>query len=221
MDKNHHIVNTIRNQKLLAKKVIASDNFDRAINYVCGVDVSYKGGIANASAAIVKKGDLEVIEVVKTKNEIKYPYLPGLLVLRELDPVLETLKLLKNSFQLLLVDGHGVLHPRRCGLASYIGVITNNPTIGVAKNLLCGTVGSDGFVRYDGNILGFAIKRDDCSRKKTIYVSTGHRVSLPTSIQLVKSLTKLDNLIPEPLRIADIASKTFTDHDQHQSFVSN
>lgn len=208
MDNKHHIVNTIRNQKLLAKKVITSDDFDKAINYVCGVDVSYKGGIANASAAIVKKEDLEVIEVVKTKNEIKYPYLPGLLVLRELDPVLETLKLLKNSFQLLLVDGHGLLHPRRCGLASYIGVITNNPTIGVAKNLLCGNVGLDSFVRYDGNILGFALRRDGCSRK-TIYISTGHRVSLSTSIQLVKSLTKLENLIPEPLRIADIASKNF------------
>ena len=208
MDKNHHIINTIRNQKLLAKKVITSNDFDKAINYVCGVDVSYKGGFANASAAIVKRGDLEVIEVAKTKNEIKYPYLPGLLVLRELDPVLETLKLLKNSFQLLLVDGHGLLHPRRCGLASYIGVITNNPTIGVAKNLLCGTVGSDGFVRYDGNILGFALRRGEHSRK-AIYVSIGHRVSLSTSIQLIRSLTRLDNLIPEPLRIADIASKNF------------
>lgn len=208
MDINNHIANTIRNQKLLAKKVITRDDFEKVIDYVCGVDVSYKGRIASASAVIVRKIDLKVIEVVKTKNEIKYPYLPGLLVLRELDPVLETLKLLKNSFQLLLVDGHGVLHPRRCGLASHIGVITNNPTIGVAKNLLCGTVGVDDFVRYDGNMLGFAIKREKHSRK-TIYISTGHRVSLSTSIQLVKSLTRSGNLIPEPLKIADFVSKNF------------
>ena len=200
------IAEVIRKQKILAKMVITIDDFDSVIENVCAVDVSYKKKFAHASAVIVKKSDLKVIEVIKSESEIKYPYIPGLFVLREANPILESLKLLKNSFQLLLIDGHGLLHPRRCGLASYIGIITNKPTIGVAKSLLCGKVELDGFIKYDGEVLGFAIKGEGIS-KKMIYVSTGHRISLYTSIQLIKSLTKIGNLLPEPLRIADIVSK--------------
>ena len=184
-----------------------TDNFDREIEYVCGVDVSYKQGIARCSAVIVKKNTLEVVEVVKSKSKIKYPYIPGLFILRESKPILHTLKLIKSPFQLLLIDGHGMLHARRCGLACYIGIITNNPTIGVAKSLLCGRIQSDGFVKYNKDVLGYAIKREG-NLKKMIYVSIGHRVSLFTSIQLVRSLIKIGELIPEPLRIADIESKS-------------
>ncbi len=135
--------------------------------------------------------------------------MPGLFVLRESNPIRNTLKLLKNPFQLILIDGHGILHPRRCDLACYIGIITNNPTIGVAKSLLCGSLQSDGFVKYNEDVLGYAIKREG-NLKKMIYVSIGHKISLLTSVQLVRSLTKIGELIPEPLRVADIASK---DHD--------
>jgi deoxyribonuclease V len=173
------------------------------------VDVSYKKDVAYCSAVIVKKNTLEVVEVVKNKSIIKYPYIPGLFVLRESNPILHTLKLLKNPFQLLLIDGHGILHPRRCGLACYIGIVANKPTIGVAKSLLCGSLRSDSFVKYNDDVLGYAIQEEG-NPNKMIYVSTGHKISLLTSIQLVISLTKIGELIPEPLRIADIASK---DHD--------
>ena len=208
MDNNLY-VNVIKFQEQLAKKIVMKDDFDKEIEYVCGVDVSYKKDIAYCSAVIVKKNTLEVVEVVKNKSIIKYPYIPGLFVLRESNPILHTLKLLKNPFQLLLIDGHGILHPRRCGLASYIGIVANNPTIGVAKSLLCGSLQSDSFVKYNDDVLGYAIQEEG-NPNKMIYVSTGHKISLLTSIQLVISLTKIGELIPEPLRIADIASK---DHD--------
>jgi deoxyribonuclease V len=206
---NNLYVNVIKFQEQLAKKIVMKDDFDKEIEYVCGVDVSYKKDVAYCSAVIVKKNTLEVVEVVKNKSIIKYPYIPGLFVLRESNPILHTLKLLKNPFQLLLIDGHGILHPRRCGLASYIGIVANNPTIGVAKSLLCGSLQSDSFVKYNDDVLGYAIQEEG-NPNKMIYVSTGHKISLLTSIQLVISLTKIGELIPEPLRIADIASK---DHD--------
>jgi deoxyribonuclease V len=206
---NNLYVNVIKFQEQLAKKIVMKDDFDKEIEYVCGVDVSYKKDVAYCSAVIVKKNTLEVVEVVKNKSIIKYPYIPGLFVLRESNPILHTLKLLKNPFQLLLIDGHGILHPRRCGLACYIGIVANKPTIGVAKSLLCGSLQSDSFVKYNDDVLGYAIQEEG-NPNKMIYVSTGHKISLLTSIQLVISLTKIGELIPEPLRIADIASK---DHD--------
>ena len=205
--KNNLHDNAIKFQEQLAKKIITIDDFNREIDYVCGVDVSYKKEIAHCSAAIIKKNTLEVIEVVESKSNVKFPYIPGLLILRELNPIRHTIKLLKNPFQLLLVDGHGILHPRRCGLASYIGIISGNPTIGVAKSLLCGTLQPDNFVKYNKDILGYAIKKEGKTKKKMIYVSLGHKISLRTSIHMVRSLTKKEELIPEPLRIADISSK--------------
>jgi deoxyribonuclease V len=214
--KNNLHDNAIKFQEQLAKKIITRDDFNREIDYVCGVDVSYKKEIAHCSAAIVKKNTLEVIEVVESKSNVKYPYIPGLFILRELNPIRHTIKMLKNPFQLLLVDGHGILHPRRCGLACHIGVITDNPTIGVAKSLLCGSIQPDGFVKHNEDVLGYAINREG-NLKKMIYVSIGHKITLPTAVRLVKSLTKKGELTPEPLRIADIASKNHG-NEEHLKF---
>ena len=215
MDNTNQYVNARKFQEQLAKKVITKDDFDREGKFVCGVDVSYKKNIAQCSVVIVKNNSLEVVEVATSKSDIPAPYIPGLFMLRESNPILLTLKLLKNPFQLLLIDGHGILHPRRCGLACYIGLILNIPTIGVAKSLLCGSVQEDGFVKYNEEILGYSIKKDQCL-KKIIYVSTGHKVSLITSIGLVRSLTKIGQWIPEPLRIADIRSKDYDNKENTQ-----
>ena len=212
LDKNNLHDDAIKSQEQLAKKIIERDDFEREIDHVCGVDVSYKKEIAHCSAAIVKKNTLEVVEVAESKSNVKHPYIPGLFILRELNPIRNTIKLLKNPFQLLLVDGHGILHPRRCGLACHIGVITDKPTVGVAKSLLCGSIQPDGFVIHNEEVLGCAIDREG-RQKKTIYVSIGHRISLLTAVRMVKSLTKTGELSPEPLRIADIASKNHGDRE--------
>ena len=200
----------IKLQKELAKKVITRDDFDSNVEFICGVDVSYRKKIAYCSAVIINKENFEIIEVVRSKSEIKNPYIPGLFILKESAPILQTLRLITRPFQLLLVDGHGVLHPRRCGLACYIGIVTNIPTIGVAKSLLCGDVQLDNFVTHKGEILGYALKFNENS-KKVAYISVGHKISLLTSIELVKSITKTNQFIPEPLRIADKLSKELDD----------
>lgn len=196
----------IKLQKELAKKVISRDCFDSSIRSICGVDVSYKNNIAYCSAVIIDKENFKIIEMVSSESKIKNPYIPSLFILRESEPILQTLKLLTKSFQILLVDGHGVLHPRRCGLACYVGISTNLHTIGVAKSLLCGNVQSNNFVNHDGEILGYALKSTN-NLKKAAYISVGHKISLPTSIELVKMITKTNQFVPEPLRVADKLSK--------------
>jgi deoxyribonuclease V len=194
-------------QREIAKKVIAEDTLHKEIEYICGIDVSYKKNIAYCSAAIIKKNTLELIESVYSKSVVRHLYISGLFILRESIPILTTLKSLKNHFDLLLIDGHGLLHPRKCGLATYIGVLIDKPTIGVAKSLLCGSIMEDQSVEYDGSVLGFTIKKEG---KKQIYVSVGHKISLTTAIQIIKKITKKEEWVPEPLRIADLNSKQFS-----------
>jgi deoxyribonuclease V len=179
---------------------------DEELEYVCGIDVSYVKNTANCSALIMKRRSWQVIEAVNMSIRTTEPYIPGLLMIREAKPVLATLKLLKKDFDLLLIDGHGVLHPRRCGLACFIGVVTNKPTIGVGKHLLCGNVRKDHFIDDGGQIIGFKVSNAR-NAKKSVYISVGNLISLVTSIRIVQELTKEGHWIPEPLRIADINSK--------------
>ena len=193
-------------QKEIAKKVIDYDCLNNEINNICGIDVAYKNNIAFCSALIVNKGTLEIIESINHKSIVNYPYIPGLFIVRESKSIIGVLKLIKNSYDVLLIDAHGVLHPRRCGLACYIGVIIDKPTIGIAKNLLCGHIMKDNYIEYNGEILGYRIKK---TNKKDIYVSIGHKIGLATAINIVMDLIKDNERLPEPLRLADINSKKY------------
>jgi deoxyribonuclease V len=197
-------------QKQIATKITTHD-MSYKLETFCGTDVSYKGNIAYCSAVIINS-NFELIASVNVKCIVKYPYIPGLLFLRESGPLLSTLRLLRiqSDFDMLLVDGQGILHPRKCGLASYIGYAIDKPTIGVAKNILCGSFRKDHFIDYNGSILGYVYKKEG---KKPIYISIGHKISLKKSIQIVQKLTKAGQRMPEPLRIADINSKNHLNFD--------
>ena len=194
-------------QHELAKKVIIDHYPHNTISNVCGIDVSYKDFDAFCSAVIVNINTLEIIEMVNEKSIVKYPYIPGLFMLREGKPLLKILRLFKNSFDVILINGHGILHPRQCGLASYVGIMTDKPAIGVSKNLLCGSTLENNYIEYKKTILGYRIKKNN---KKDIYVSVGHKIGLETAIAIIKKLTKKSEFIPEPLRIADLNSKKYS-----------
>ena len=179
----------------------------------CGIDVSYKGSWAFASAVIMNSSNFEIIEVAKSVTQVEFPYIPGLFILREARPILYSMRLLRHDFDVLLLDGHGMLHPRKCGLASFIGVLTNRPTIGIAKKLLCGQIGGDNFILMGRTICGYMQKS---VTKKPIYISIGNRISLIESVNFVRKLTKEGFNIPEPLRLADLYSK-----NSCKSFFSN
>ncbi|MGB6533843.1 MAG: endonuclease V, partial [Candidatus Nitrosopolaris sp.] len=99
----------------------------------------------------------------------------------------KTLKLLQNRFDLLLIDGHGVLHPRRCGLASYVGVMLDTPTIGIAKSLLCGDIKENDYIDLDGVVSGFRMVKKN---KKPIYISVGHKINLINAKRIIEELVK-------------------------------
>jgi len=198
------LTETIRVQKKIADKVKFESNQENII-YICGVDVAYRNNIAYCSAVSMNKKSMDITESTSTTSNIKHPYVSGFLMLREADPIINTLKLLKNPFDLLLVDGHGVLHPRHCGLASYVGVMLDTPTIGVAKSPLCGVVKENNFIDLDGVTSGFRMVKKS---KKPIFISVGHKINLINAIRIVKQLVKPAERIPEPLRLADIYCKT-------------
>jgi deoxyribonuclease V len=193
-------------QREISTKLITHDTFDK-IEKICGMDISYRNETAYCSGVITNTA-FDIVATINIKSKVEYPYITGLFFLRESGPILKTLALLKyendNDFDVLLIDGHGVLHPRKCGLASYIGYSIDKPTIGVAKSLLCGSVKRDHFVEYDETILGYEIKKRG---KRPTYVSAGHKISLKKSIQIVENLTKKGERLPEPLKIADLNSK--------------
>jgi len=191
-------------QNEMAKKVISEHTQNKEIIYICGVDVAYRNNIAYCSAVLMNKNTMEIKESVNLTLNVKHPYVPSFLMLRESEVIINILKPLKNRFDLLLVDGHGVLHPRKCGLASYIGILIDRPTIGVAKRILCGTVRANHFIDIDGVISGFKMIKE---KRKPIYISVGHKINLINAIIIIEQLVRPKERIPEPLRLADINSK--------------
>jgi deoxyribonuclease V len=204
---SHYLAAAKSVQNEMAKKVISENTLKKEIIYICGVDVAYRNNIAYCSAVLMNKNSMEVKESVDITLNVKNPYVSSFFMLRESEAIINILKLLKNGFDLLLIDGHGVLHPRRCGLASYVGVIIDRPTIGVAKSILCGSVNADHFIDVDGVISGFKMIKE---KKKPIFISVGHKINLINAIRIIKQLVKPEERIPEPLRLADIYSKALS-----------
>ena len=200
-------IRTIELQLRFSQKVVTKDCTNK-IRKVCGVDVSYNNETARASAVVMDAVTLDVLEHITLETKVMTPYIPGFLMLRESKPILSVLKSLKNNFDLLIVDGNGQLHPRKCGIASYLGIILNKPTIGVAKSLLCGNIKNNS-IELNGKILGKVIEN---KKGKKIYVSVGNKISLRNAVEIIKSLIKEGQWQPEPIVIADKYSKREVHH---------
>jgi len=160
------------------------------VRRVCGIDVGFEAGGAVTRAAVVVLSfpALEPIESAIARRKTTFPYIPGLLSFRETPAVLAALGRLNIAPDLLLCDGQGVAHPRRCGLASHIGLAAGVPSIGVAKTRLIGEYrepadrrGAWAPLVDAGETIG-AVLRTRVG-VKPVYVSIGHRVSLATAIR--------------------------------------
>jgi len=174
---------------------------------VAGVDAAYLDSEAIGICVVCDRegGPLDYVEV---RQEVQFPYIPTYLSYRELPLYLAAVQGAEEkglSPDVILVDGNGILHPRRVGIATHLGVILDRPTVGVAKRLLCGEVNTEGMtigewrpVVLEGETVGAAMRT---GRNRTIFISPGHRADLKTSVELVTSLLKEDPL-PEPLRWA-------------------
>lgn len=200
-----------RIQKELAGRVSTRNELG-GIRRVAGADISIDRANNRARVAVVILSfpELELIEKRMVEKEIPFPYIPGLLSFREVPPILLAFEKVQEAPDLLLADGQGVAHPRRFGLACHLGLVLDLPAIGCAKSLLVGrqalldeSAGSQAEVIDRGQVVAVALRTKQ--RSKPIYVSVGHKIDLPTAVNLVSQCTRGYRL-PEPTRLADRAA---------------
>ncbi|MEI2581355.1 deoxyribonuclease V [Scytonema sp. PRP1] len=199
----------IKIQEKLKDEVITEDKLKEPVQYVAGVDMGFEedGTISRAAVAVLSFPDLQLQETSLARRPTTFPYIPGFLSFREIPAVLDALEKIKIIPDIILCDGQGIAHPRRFGIACHLGLIVDMPTIGVAKSLLVGKHEEIPDIRgswqpliHRGETIG-AVLRTRVG-VKPIYVSSGHKVSLPTAIDYVLRCTTKYRL-PETTRIAD------------------
>ena len=149
-----------------------------------GCDATYFGETTLAAATLVDYEGLKLLRVKSIKARTRFPYIPGLLAFREAPAVLRAIRALKAKSYVCLVDAHGLAHPRRFGLACFVGLALDLPTIGVAKSLLYGSVSGNEVLDKDGYKIAEIVSLPGGG--KTIYVSVGHKVSLKDAVTIVK-----------------------------------
>jgi len=197
-------------QDELARKVVLRDGFAKPLRTVAGFDVGFEddGASTRAAAVLMDADTLEVIDQQVARSPTRMPYIPGLLSFRELPALLEALAMLQHAPDLAFIDGHGIAHPRRLGIAAHFGVATNLPCIGVAKKILVGEArmalhemrGAFTPLRQGREQIGWLLRsKPGCL---PLLVSPGHRVAMPSAPELVmRYVTKYR--LPEPTRLAD------------------
>jgi deoxyribonuclease V len=199
-------------QTKLASRVIRKSRIrPDDIAAVAGVDAGYCNDKAYAAVVVLNLTDLKVLEKAVTAKTISFPYVSGMLAFREGPVILDALGKLKSPPDLLMIDGQGIAHPRRFGIASHIGLLTDIPSIGCAKTRLLGdyekpqrTRGSISYLT-DGEETIAAVVRTRTA-VKPVFVSIGHLMDLNDSIQIILKSCRGYRL-PEPIRRADHLSR--------------
>ncbi|UWX03544.1 deoxyribonuclease V [Pseudoxanthomonas sp. NC8] len=196
-------------QESLAAQVSLADGFRIPLRTIAGFDVGFEdqGQTTRAAVVLLDASTLQPLESHLARTPTSMPYVPGLLSFRELPALLQALAALSRTPDLVMVDGKGIAHPRRLGIAAHFGVATGLPSIGVAKTLLSGhfdepgpAPGDHSAIIHRGETVGHALRSK--ARCRPLIVSPGHRVSLPGALELVLRCLAGYRL-PEPTRLAD------------------
>lgn len=159
-----------------------------------GCDATYFRGTTLAAATLVDSVNLKLLKLKSVRERTRFPYIPGLLAFREAPAVLRAIRALRTQSYVCLVDAHGLAHPRKFGLACFVGVALDRPTIGVAKSLLYGRVRGSEVLDRDGYPIAEIIPLPESG--KTIYVSVGHKVSLKDAVTIVKQCLSQRGPVP-------------------------
>jgi deoxyribonuclease V len=173
-------------QRLAATAVERTDRLPQVIHTVAGIDVSYgaRGRAAHArgAAVLLDAETLAVLEQAAVELDTTFPYVPGLLTFREAPVAIAALDALSVRPDLIVCDGQGIAHPRRCGVASHLGLALDLPAIGAAKSRLIGHCDEPPPARGawtplmdGGEVIGACLRTRE--RTAPIWVSTGHRVA--------------------------------------------
>jgi deoxyribonuclease V len=195
----------------LARQVVASGKILKP-HLVAGVDVCSHRSRTTGTAAVVVLSypDLKMVEVEREEAELPIPYIAGLLSFRECPLILAACARLQHTPDLFLVDGQGIAHPRRLGLAAHLGLFLDVPSIGCAKSILCGSheplndeVGSYAVLIDREEVIGAALRTK--YRTKPMYVSIGHKIDLASALYWVRKCC-CGYRLPQPTRLAHLAA---------------
>lgn len=195
----------------LASQVTRTGSIE-APRLIAGVDVSVNrwAKIGTAAVVVLRYPEMDVVEIKLVTEQVKFPYVPGLLSFREAPLILAAFEKLTITPGLVIVDGQGIAHPRRIGLASHLGLCLGLPAIGCAKSRLIGdyeepgnAAGSYTELRDSGEVIGAALRTRTGVRP--VYVSIGHLIDLPSAIKWTLHCCRGYRL-PEPTRLAHMAA---------------
>ncbi len=182
----------------------------KTIRYIAGADVSFNKYEKDVYAGIVVLSfpDLAVVEYACVKTEVDFPYIPGFLSFREIPPLMQAWEQITIKPDVVVVDGHGIAHPRRLGIAAHFGLVAGVPTIGAAKKVLYGKFTDPGLAKGDlspiidprtDEILGMALRTK--AKVKPMLVSPGNASDVASAVRIVQE-TDGGYRLPEPTRQA-------------------
>jgi len=190
-------------QEVLASKVVLEDKPSKALKVTAGVDVAYKGRRCFGVCVLIDQHS-RVLNEVESETEIRFPYIPSYLAFREGPVIMKTLEKMNEPFDTLIINGHGVAHPRGCGIATHIGIILGDRrTIGVATRRLLSRA-EQGQAPYGDQII--KIQR---AHHGTIYVSPGNNITSKKSLEVVETFLG-EHRLPEPLWHAHVKARNLS-----------
>ena len=208
-------------QRELAARVSRTSEIGQP-RFIAGADISAgrAQNMATGAVVVMDYPDLNLVEVKTVNQQLAFPYIPGLLSLRESPLVLAACEKLSVTPDLVLVDGQGLAHPRRLGLASHLGLLLDTPTIGCAKSRLCGhhrepgnEPGSTAELVDNGEVIGAVLRpKEDTS---PLYISIGHKIDLESAVHWALACCR-SYRIPEPLRLAHLAAGGNLDEKEYR-----
>jgi deoxyribonuclease V len=187
------------------------------VGLVAGTDVSFNrySDVVYAAIVVVRLPSLEVEATAGVVARATFPYISGLFSFREAPPLLEAWERLDVRPDVVMVDGQGMAHPRRLGIASHLGLLIGVPTVGCAKTILVGKyeepgegAGSRTPLVHRDEVVGAALRTRD--RVAPIFVSPGHLADVPSATALALRCVRgyaagrSKYRIPEPTRLAHL-----------------
>jgi deoxyribonuclease V len=187
-------------QRDLSIRVRSIDDPNFEPRFLCGIDVAYDGDTAFVAAAIFDVANAEIIETATVVDSVSTKYVPAFLGFREGPLLVRIAEKMRTRPDVFLIDGQGVAHPRKFGLACHVGLALDKPTIGVAKSRLYGRSHDSKILDTKGEVIGRILTAGN----RKFYVSIGHRISLKTASDLVEK--SIVNGHPSPLRQAHLES---------------
>lgn len=204
---NLSIAEATRIQQEMRSK-IAIKPLEKTIKTIAGADISFNKFSTTVYAGIVVMDypQMTVRYTVLAQGEATFPYVSGYLAFREVPALLKAWELLREKPDVLVLDGQGITHPRRMGIASHFGVLERQATIGCAKSMLYGEFGELGLEKGSScpivskdQVLGYALRTKNAV--KPVYISPGNLITAQESLDVIKNCVRRYR-IPEPTRIA-------------------